>query len=785
MKLRSWRLHLLVVLGLLLPGIAIFWPFLFGNAVLLYRDIGRDSLSSYYTDFVHLSNYLRTDGFPSWSFHIGMGQDLAYATGFLLWEPVTWLPARFIAQALVYQHLLKVVIAGLLFFRFLKLRGAPASAATLGALLVAYSSYMTLGSCWYLSAEELLVFTAVLLGVQTALQRGRWLILLLSVTLVGMINPFYLYLCALFLSAYVPCYLFAQNGWQPGAIFKRSVILGLVALLGVALGAVITLPYLNVVLNSPRGAGATNSFAVLSSSPLFRFESASHYVSALLRPFANDLLGVGDSFRGWQNYFEAPETYCGLVCLLLLPQAIIGRKLRDRLLVLLFFLLLIVPTLLPWFRYLFWLFKGDYYRTYSLFCVLGTITIVAGILRRYLERGPFSIWLLLIWGSILIGVLFLPFEPIRAVIDQQLRVAVTVYLLINMAIFVTGRLTNKGSLALYCALVFTAVELVHFNSITVGRRQFVKKTELIEGIAADSDAFRAVNNLNRGDKSFFRFTRLRTGEHGTEMDPNEAMLLGYYGTSSYGSLNDSNYIRFLAAVDALASGYKTDTRCTVGLTGDFVLAMFAADKYALVEDPEPFQKAVQYELVSRYGRSHLFRNAFFLPFGLTYTRYLPENEFLQLSRDGKAQALLAVAVLEDNSLAAFNGLPRTNAAELATELAGSSFPIVVGQRRATALQLTSFAQSRIEGNLRMDKDGLLILQTPFNRGWRGFEDGQPVPVARADAGLLGMAVKAGDHKIALQYRNPWLWIGSLTSGTAFLVLLAARWRWPRLATAGR
>ena len=86
---RWWR----VVAGLILLGVglAIFWPFVFGDGVLLYRDIGSDSLTSYYIDFVHLSKYIRSDGFPSWSFHVGMGQDLAYATAFLFLEPVTWL----------------------------------------------------------------------------------------------------------------------------------------------------------------------------------------------------------------------------------------------------------------------------------------------------------------------------------------------------------------------------------------------------------------------------------------------------------------------------------------------------------------------------------------------------------------------------------------------------------------------------------------------------------------------------------------------------------------------
>src|SRR5882762_11938534 len=79
----SWHQYAIAGLLLICIGLAIFWPFVFGNGVLLYRDIGRDSWNSYYMDFVHLSNYIRTNGFPSWSFHIGMGQDLAYATGFL------------------------------------------------------------------------------------------------------------------------------------------------------------------------------------------------------------------------------------------------------------------------------------------------------------------------------------------------------------------------------------------------------------------------------------------------------------------------------------------------------------------------------------------------------------------------------------------------------------------------------------------------------------------------------------------------------------------------------
>ena len=263
---------------------------------------------------------------------------------------------------------------------------------------------------------------------------------------------------------------------------------------------------------------------------------------------------------------------------------------------------------------------------------------------------------------------------------------------------------------------------------------------------------------------------MSVGERGTETDLNEAMLLNYYGSSSYSSFNDSNYIRFLAAVEVLPSNRETDTRWAVGVAGNFILSMFAGEKYALVEDAQPFQSAPQYEVMRSYGNRQLLRNTLSLPLGLGFTRYLPESEFLRLPPDGKEQVLLAVAVLDPASLAAVDGLKPVSASELEKEFTASSIPAIVQQRRAGALYLSSFAQSRLVGDIRLAQDGILILQTPFNPGWSAFENGRPAPVIRADIGLLGVPMKAGEHRVELRFRNPWLLAGGVISGIAALLL---------------
>jgi len=761
---------------LLLVGAVTFRDFLFGPALLLYKDIGNDSLTSYYPDFVHLSNYIRSNGFPSWSFHIGMGQDLAYATGYLIWQPVTWLPQEWIPSALVFQHLAKIVIAGVLFFHFSRLLGAPVLAASLGSLLLAFSAYVNMGSCWYPLADEVIAYAAVLLGIERALQRGRLLILALAVALIGMINPFQLYLCALLLLCYVPTRLIAQFGWKPGLVLQKAFPLAMTAFLGAGMGAVVTLPYLNVILNSPRGAGATNSAAALGSVSVFGLASAQHYLTAVLRAYNNDLMGAGDAFKGWYNYLEAPLSYCGLFCLLMAPQAFVRRSRRTRLVLVLFLVFTLVPTLFPWFRHLFWLFKGDYYRTYSLFCVFGILTFSVLAFGRYLAHGLLSIWLLAITIVVLVAVLYLPFDLLRAAVDVQLRSVIVLYLALYAVILVFGRMVHRPRLAGCIVLAVAAVEVSQFAHITAANRETVHKEDLSHGIAAPPEPIEMLRDISREDNGFFRITTLRLSERGNETDPNNPMLLGYYGTSSYSSFNDFNYIRFLDAVDVIPTRLETDTRWTAGLTGDFILSLFAGEKYALVEDPALFQQAAQYEFVRSYGKYSLLRNRLFVPLGLAFTRYLPQEQFLQLSRDAKEQAVLAVAVLDQSEQLKAPTLSRTSISELDADLTASTFPDLIEKRRATGLNLTAFGQSTLRGEIHLEQDSLLVVQTPFSFGWRAFQDGKQTAVVKTDVGLLGVALNAGNHKVDLRYRNPWLVPGALITLCSAAFFALALWR---------
>ncbi|MEY2483454.1 MAG: hypothetical protein QOK24_1982 [Verrucomicrobiota bacterium] len=772
---------LLLMVGaiLLLVAAFIFRDFLFGDALLLFKDAGSDSLNDYYPSFVHLSDYVRSHGFPSWSFSTGMGQDLSYLAGYLILEPVTWLPRTLIAQALVFQHLAKVLIAGLLFFHFLRLRGLHPAASLLGSLLISFSAYMCMGTCWYPLADEVVCFSGLLFATEIALKRGRWFVLVPVVALLGAVDAFHLYLGALFLLLYVPARLFGQYGWQPRILLRTSLLLAGSATLGASLSAIITLPNLYAILNSPRGSGA--SFAArLNAFPVFVLESRLHYITAALKPFANDILGTADAFRGWGNYLEAPLTYCGLLCLVIVPQVFVGARRRPQLVYGLFVASLLLTMIIPWLRYLFWLFQGDYYRALSLFSILGLITLSAIAFSRHIEGRPLNLWLLTVTTVVVVGALYLPVDEMRSLTDPALKRQAAIFLVCYAGLLGAGQWLRKTKITGWIIVALVAFELILFDRITVSNRSTVSKQELKERVGYNDETIEALRDIKASDgSSFYRVTKLRSSSPGVLPGLNDAMVFGYYGTSYYSSFNNRNYIDFLIAVEAIPPNSEIATRYSVGLLNDPILSLFAGEKYALTDNPIPLQQAVQYEFMKRYDRDYLFRNARFLSLGLAFDRYIPKDVFLKLFPGEKPEVLLRAVVLSDQIEGEKLGLSPIALSDLEQEIRSSSLAEVVGARRKVGLDLTGFQQTRIEGKVVLERKSVLVVQTPFDRGWHATQDGRPAVVLKADIGLLGVALDAGEHKLELSYRNPYLVTGMALSVGSLIILVAGVWRWPR------
>ena len=771
----------LVILLQLLVGALIFRDFLFGDKLLLYKDIvGSDSVNDTYPTLVHLSDYIRYQGFPSWSFSSGMGQSLFYLTGSLIWEPISWLPRQFIASGLVFQHLVKALIAGLLFFRFLRLRGLNLAGSLAGALFVAFSAHMCMGSCWIISADDTVCLTFVLFAAEEAIVSQSWLFLPIAVALSGLVTVFHLYLSAVLLCFYVPARLVEIYGWKPGVVFRVCTRLAPFAFLGVGLGAIVSLGSGYTVLNTPRASGSIGNFAFGAAPHPFEFGSWFYYTTAVLRQFSSDMIGTGDGYRGWQNYYEGSLGYCGLLSLLLVPQAFAGATRRQRILYAMFLALIIIPVVFPWFRYLLWLFQGGYFRTFSLFSILVFLVLGMTALSRYIERGTINLWTLGATFVVLLGILHCPIGEVQSLINHELAWAATVFLTLYAALLIIGYTVKRQSIAGWAVIVVAVIEVVHFDRITVNRPT-VTKQELNQRVGYNDQTADAVREIKSSDKSFFRITKTwGSGLANRTSYYNDAMVFGYYSTLSYSTYNNLNYIKFLMAVDVISSdNIATDAQWSPGLLWKPLLSTFACEKYVVTTDPVRFETADHYEFVKRYGSVYLFRNEAFLPLGLTFEHYIPEEVFLQMPSWAKPQALVHAVAIADKDAANEPQLSQLNLDQL-KRIRDTPLPDVLAQRRATALKIQSFSETRIDGSVRLDSDGVLMLQMPFDAGWHAFIDGRTAPVLKVDAGLLGVVVKKGEHAVKLIYRPPFLFAGAAVTLLSCVIFAWSFWRWPRI-----
>ena len=72
---------------------------------------------------------------------------------------------------------------------------------------------------------------------------------------------------------------------------------------------------------------------------------------------------------------------------------------------------------------------------------------------------------------------------------------------------------------------------------------------------------------------------------------------------------------------------------------------------------------------------------------------------------------------------------------------------------ASALKLTRFRSTRVEGTIDCNRDGLLYTSVPQNGNWHAEVDGREVPVQLVGDCMIALELAEGTHTVRLTYRN--------------------------------
>lgn len=747
----------------------VYQDFILSKKLFLYKDIGSDTLNFYYPYFYLQTDYLEKNGFLSWSFQYGMGQSaILFYLGDLFNIIFHFAPINKIAYLIGIKEVLKIFGISYVFYKYLKLLGTSNTVSLFGSLVLCFSSYTILGGCWYIFSYDVFCMALLLLSVEIAIRKNNFFVVPIAIFLVAISQPFNLYIFSLFLLGYlITRFLFID-----GKLVKKDflIFLGKLILSG-GIGLLIAFPLflenLFQMLESPRGSGETSYAAMLKQFPAFSIADKAQIGTSVMRFFSSDMVGTGNSFKGFYNYLEAPMFYCGLPCLLLLPQIFSFLTKKNKIVFSIVLAFWILPILFPYFRYTIWLYLGDYYRAYSFMVAMIVIFYSVLSFDMILKKRQINLTVLIVTLISLFALMSINYFQNRATINTSISFVVKILIVVYAAVLWLISKSNNVSNMIYIFFALLVFELTYFSYVTVNKRDIVSTKDLTQRIGYNDYTKEAVDFIKKTDKSpFYRIDKLYFSTPAMNGSLNDAMIQNYYSTTSYSSFNQKYFINYLQETGAINKANEYESRWPQGLINRPVLQSLNSVKYMLTRNYLTPNLRVSHDSVAQFGDIKVFKHKYILPMGYGYSNVMKKSDFSKASVFEKDYLLLNTCFIDDEDYSLIKNIKSYNIKDTipANQFTWDIYKQRIDQLNKDAFNISKFSETHIVGNINASGSEILYLSIPFDKGWHLKVDNKPEKILKINGGMSGVELSQGTHNIELNYELPYFFKGLMAAG---------------------
>jgi uncharacterized membrane protein YfhO len=635
----------------------------------------------------------------------------------------------------------------------------------LGATLVAFSGYLIVGSSWYGHSTNIMFIVMLLLGLELLFVKNQWW--LLPIPTLFLLGP-----SLLFTAEFAVLYTIMRFSLTQRISLASIGLLAKKMIIPVLFGILFLAPFLGTTvykfIYSPRVGGDMSFVDSLSSRPIFDLAPAKQLVTVIYRFFSNDILGTAANFGGWNNYLEAPLFYCGMITLLLVPQLFLFLKRRQKVVFSAVLSLWILMLIFPYFRYAFYFFVGDYFKSaISLFLPLTCIIMATTAFHFVLKEGKVNVVLLSGTLVLLLGFLYLtPTGSLTSQIDTSLRNMAAVSLVLQAALLLVLHFSKNVNVGLLI-LVMTLLQGTYFSSISINSRQAITSSRMASKTLYNDYTIEALEYLKRIDPGFYRiektFPSVMSGL-------NDSQVQNFYGTRSYRSHNHNNYVRFLTEMELLDPSQEVNTRWLMGFPQLTQLHPLFGIKYLIsTQETKSEVSKFFYEDLGELNGLELFKAKYFIPFGIPITKFSTISDLRNSDTFFKKIQLHYLSVILDESVASlYPKLERLDMRLIHGALAFESYEEAYAEK---AMKIKKIKQSRIQGTITLDEPAMVFYSIPYDEGWQAYVNGKKMSLVEVNNGLTGLYLEAGDYDIDLRYRPPFYTLGWILFAVGFLAYI--------------
>lgn len=745
-----------IVLGIAsLMAAFVYWDFLTGAKVLLYKDIGSDSINIFYPTYKQFALiWERYGGTTGYSLNSTMGSQVSFSPFDIFAWIIALGGASNVASSVVYAEVLKILVSvglGYFFFRYQHISNLSSS---IGALCLGFSGFLILTSSgWYVQSSEAAYFALAIWAIEYALQR-KWMFYVITPLAIAAVVQ-----TSGYFAIYVIATIIAYTGFKTILAFTRreSVTSGPIAITLILVALVASyqsvMSTIDLIQNSGRAESIRQTKAVSvygTNMDVGMFELAPNldYTNIILRAYNNNLMGTGNGFKGMMNYLEAPLLYYGLVMLFFAPFLFVGQTTRMRWAYGTLGGLALVMLVFPWFRFAFWNFQLDYYREFTM--LLGFVFLYLSVLGFEQFKNATNRGYKLVAPIVSAVVLLLPSVASNPDIpvDTATRTAVTA-LVIGLSFSTIAYAFTRNDLFLAGVLAVTMVDLSINANTTVNKRDLLSTSDMEQGLLYGGPSQNAIDWLNSREQSLFRVVKFASAGPTIHTSLNDAMVQDFNGIVGYSSFHNKYFLRAMEAFGCRDPKNPSEAKWVVKAIARPYLASALGVKYFLANDKPMDFNDEYFPPIKQVDNVFIHESKVALPLLVAYDSYITEDEY-RTQTNGRNDFMLYKAAIIDLATSSVGQITHYNlVADSLRAVGPDDFARAAEERKGLMTVQAKTMQNGITANVDLKRDALVVINIPYDDKMKVTVDGQPAKTVVANFGFIGLPLSKGRYRVAI------------------------------------
>jgi uncharacterized membrane protein YfhO len=728
--------------------LALFGKYIFGGFVYIFTDIGCDTIDQYFPSLFFNTRLLQ-DSFAWYSFNLGLGTSILNFNHYIF-DPFSFflyfLPKESISSGIVYSIILKIFFVSWFSYKFFKelLPDANEFVSWIGAISVAFSGFFILWGQHYFLSSTFAWFPFLLYGFELLLSGKRKDIFIIAVALLAM-SIFAFYQCVIFFTVYALIRVFTSERFENiklKLLFIAKVLLPL-SVIGVLLVSFSVFPSFIEIRNNPRiNTESFHFLRYLLLSPL------NYLGNSFLRLFSNNFWGCGAHYFGFINYYESPQLYSSLLVLLLIPQAFFVKDRKLIPLVVIFSLFIVLLFVSPFLSFV---LNGFQYASFRWGMLSNMALVILGIIGLLAYTKSIT----RLKKTVLVVTAFLYLVLILIVVFQLKQFDFRLQI-VKVIIFFTSYVAILILFARNPKFLFPAIFIVLLIDIfvehnaTINHRKILKNNFEEKGQYYFDGCKDIVDSISKKDSSFYRIIKSDYSKF-----LNDPQIQGYNGVTSYNSINDPSYIRFLRKTNV--PFYLPGAVNYIGQYGDRpILYDLFSVKYSLNNQ---FSSEINLVYADSIKQKYCYLRPNALPLGFTYDSYLLEDSIKAYSDSLLLKTVILAeypGIVIKNVTSKEDLIAWTTESKKSADIARSNEQLI-GKKNLYSkltrdkLTVTYFKPDHIKGTIKVDQNKLLFLSILYNEGWKITCNGQKVKPLLANFGFMALPLEKGNYNIEMKF----------------------------------